>query len=98
MAFRFEYSRGGWHVSLRRSFVLSIVPTVAAVFMAAAPAWAQYPGQVAKPDKDMPEMRAIAVVEWTGDADKPNNSRIGPVTVLDQGALQDGGIYLARVR
>jgi len=71
-------------------------PTVLAVLMAAAPAWAQYPGQVAKADKDMPEMRAIAVVEWTGDADKPKNSRIVPVAVLDQGELQDGGIYLAR--
>ncbi|MDR3750862.1 MAG: hypothetical protein P4K94_05185 [Terracidiphilus sp.] len=71
-------------------------PTLLAVLLAAAHAWAQYPGQVAKSDKDTPEMRAIAVVEWTGDADKPKNSRIVPVTVLDQGELQDGGIYLAR--
>jgi hypothetical protein len=94
MAVRFDYSRGGWHVSLRRLNLIG--PTVLAVLMAAAPACAQYPGQVAKADKDMPEMRAIAVVEWTGDPDKPKNSRIVPVTVLDQGALQDGGIYLAR--
>jgi len=94
MAVRFDYSRGGWHVSLRR-FNMS-GPTVLAMLLAGAPAYAQYPGQVAKADKDMPEMRAIAVVEWTGDADKPKNSRIVPVTVLDQGELQDGGIYLAR--
>jgi hypothetical protein len=36
-------------------------------------------------------------VEWIGDdPGKPKNSRIVPVTVLDQGELQDGGLYLAR--
>ena len=33
-----------------------------------AAACAQYPGQVTKADKDTPELRAIAVLEWTGDA------------------------------
>jgi len=57
---------------------------------------AQYPGQVAKNTKDSPELRAIAVLEWTGDAGKPKASRLVPVAVLDQGQLQDGAIYLAR--
>jgi hypothetical protein len=64
--------------------------------MAALPVWAQYPGQVTKTTKDSPELRAIAVLEWTGDASKPKASRLVPVAVLDGGQLQDGGIYLAR--
>ena len=64
--------------------------------LAALPAWAQYPGQVAKGGKDHPELRAIAVLEWTGEEENPKASRLVPVVVLDAGQLQDGGIYLAR--
>lgn len=64
--------------------------------LAALPAWAQYPGQVSKTSKDAPELRAIGVLEWIGVAGKPTTSRIIPVTVLDGGELQDGGLYLAR--
>jgi hypothetical protein len=64
--------------------------------LAALPALAQYPGQVTKNAKDTPELRSIAVLEWTGEAGKPNRSRLVPVAVLDGGQLQDGGIYLAR--
>jgi hypothetical protein len=60
------------------------------------PAVAQYPGQVTKTGKDAPELRSIAVLEWTGEAGKPKTSRLVPVAVLDGGQLQDGGIYLAR--
>ncbi len=63
---------------------------------AALPACAQYVGQVTKNVKDAPELRAISVLEWTGEAGKPKTSRLVPVAVLDQGKLQDGGIYLAR--
>jgi hypothetical protein len=63
---------------------------------AALPICAQYVGQVTKNVKDAPELRAVAVLEWTGEAGKPKTSRIVPVAVLDQGQLQDGGIYLAR--
>ena len=64
--------------------------------LAVLPACAQYPGQVTKSAKDTPELRAIAVLEWTGEAGKPNRSRLVPVAVLDGGQLQDGGIYMAR--
>jgi hypothetical protein len=60
------------------------------------PAAAQYPGQVSKDQKDTPELRSIAVLEWEGDLGKPKASRLVPVAVLDGGQLQDGGIYLAR--
>ncbi|MGA3371952.1 MAG: hypothetical protein ABSC48_09345 [Terracidiphilus sp.] len=73
----------------------------AAAFFLALPVWAQYPGQVAKSGKEAPELRAIAVLEWIGEAGSPKACRLVPVAVLDgtrlEGdQLQDGGIYLAR--
>jgi hypothetical protein len=60
---------------------------------------AQYPGQI-KTDKDkdktQPALRAIGVLEWTGDLSKPKTSRLVPVTIYDGEQLQDGGEYLAR--
>ena len=64
--------------------------------LAAASACAQYPGQIAKKEKDAPGLRSIAVLEWTGDEGKPKTSRLVPITVFDGQALQDGGVYLAR--
>ena len=71
------------------------------VLLSALPLCAQYPGQVAKSGKEAPEMRAIAVLEWTGEVASPKASRLVPVAVLDgtrlEGdQLQDGSIYLAR--
>jgi len=58
---------------------------------------AQYPGQVAgKSSKNAPDLRAVAVLEWTGDISKPTSCRIVPVTVFDGDKLQDAGVYLAR--
>ncbi len=51
---------------------------------------------MAKTGKETPELRAIAVLEWTGEQGKPKASRLVPVAVLDGGQLQDGAIYLAR--
>jgi hypothetical protein len=65
--------------------------------LAATGALAQYPGQVSKKTTDKtPELRAVAVLEWTGEAGKPKASRIVPVTIFDGERLQDGGLYLAR--
>jgi hypothetical protein len=66
------------------------------VSLLGASAFAQYPGQVSKDTKKAPELRAVAVLEWTGEAGKPKACRIVPVSVLDGGRLEDGGIYLAR--
>jgi hypothetical protein len=60
------------------------------------PGWSQYPGQISKDAKASPELRSIAVLEWTGQPGKPKASRLVPVAVLDAGRLEDGGIYLAR--
>ncbi len=67
-----------------------------AVLLAAPSLSAQYPGQVSKAGPESPELRSIAVLEWTGEAGHPKSSRLVPVAVLDQGQLQDGAIYLAR--
>ena len=72
-----------------------------AILLAALPAMAQYTGKVTKSSKDNPTLRAIAVLEWTGEEGKPKASRLVPIAVLDSsriqsGELQDGGIYLAR--
>jgi len=84
-------SRRGGFVVLAGGAVLA-----AACLPAALPSFAQYPGQVTKTGKETPELRSIAVLEWTGEAGKPKTSRLVPVAVLDDGQLQDGGIYLAR--
>lgn len=84
-------------MSLRGAGRILIRPTAAAVvLLAALPVSAQYPGQVARTDKDTPQLRAVAVLEWTGDAAQPKASRLVPVSVFDGEQLQDGGIYLAR--
>jgi hypothetical protein len=71
--------------------------SLAVVFLVAASAvCAQYPGQITKKSKDAPELRAIAVLEWTGEEGKPKTSRLVPITVYDGEALQDGNVYLAR--
>jgi hypothetical protein len=62
----------------------------------ALPVWCQYPGQVTKASKQAPTLRAVAVLEWTGEAGHPKASRIVPVCVFDGQQLQDGGIYMAR--
>ncbi len=106
-AIRMHYFRGGWRMSSRRESVgvgmvvkktFSAVGTVALagfVFMWVA-AQAQYPGQVKKKSKDTPELRAIAVLEWTGDLGKPKASRIVPISIYDGDKLQDAGVYMAR--
>jgi hypothetical protein len=73
-----------------------ILALAAMVPICVLPATAQYPGQLSKTDKGKPELRSIAVLKWTGDPGKPRTSRLVPVTVLDGGELQDGGIYMAR--
>lgn len=92
MSIRLHYGRAGGAASLWIA-----VPTLAAVCLLAAPiAFAQYPGQIIKKDKDVPALRAVAVLEWTGDLGKPKTSRLVPITVYDGEQLQDGSIYLAR--
>jgi hypothetical protein len=63
----------------------------------AAPALAQYPGHVGSTNKkEAPTVRAVAVLEWTGDMGKPSASRIIPISVFDGEQYQPGGLYLAK--
>jgi hypothetical protein len=55
---------------------------------------AQYPGQIVKPETDVPDLRAVAVFEWTGDEAHPKAARLVPVCVYDGQDLNDAGIYL----
>ncbi|MFP5276203.1 MAG: hypothetical protein ACLGPM_03730 [Acidobacteriota bacterium] len=64
--------------------------------LAALPAVAQYPGQISTKPKNVPPLRAVAVIEWTGTLKKPTASRVIPISVWDGTTLQDAGIYLAR--
>src|SRR5215472_6923221 len=57
---------------------------------------AQYPGQISKKSKDTPDLRAVAVLEWTGEIGKPKACRVVPITVFNGEKLQDAGIYMAR--
>jgi hypothetical protein len=55
---------------------------------------AQYPGQIAKPETDVPDLRAVAVFEWTGDEAHPKAARLVPICIYDGQDLNDAGIYL----
>ncbi len=60
---------------------------------------AQYPGHVdpeKKKDAPTTTLRSIAVLEWTGDRNRPSATRLVPVSLFDGEHLQDGGLYLAR--
>ena len=67
-----------------------------AALAAALPASAQYQGQIAKPDTNTPDLRAVAVLEFTGDEAHPKASRLIPVCIYDGQELEDAGIYMAR--
>ncbi len=80
----------------RRTVALAVsVACLAGLPLVAAPAAAQYVGQVTT-DKSATDFRAVAVLEWTGDIAHPKASRLVPITVFDGQQLQDGSIYLAR--
>ncbi|HLY41622.1 MAG TPA: hypothetical protein VKR52_10420 [Terracidiphilus sp.] len=74
---------------------IAFLTTIAFGLSAAGVALAQYPGEIKKKD-NAPTLRAVGVLEWTGEAGKPKKSRLVPITVFDGQQLQDGGEYLAR--
>ena len=81
-------------ISMRRGRTLAALALLALGTALTAPA--QYPGQLSKPAQKEPVLRAISVLEWTGDEAHPKASRLVPVAVFDGTELQDGSIYLAR--
>lgn len=103
MAVVFDYFRPGRQVSPRRSGILRL-RRVAAAGLATAlvtaislPAAAQYAGKVPEQNKSKgPDLRAVAVLEWTGDPGHPKASRLVPITLWDGQELQDASIYMAQ--
>jgi hypothetical protein len=98
LTFSLHYGRAGRRQSWYAPDQLWIACAVLVLLGLALPiaTRAQYPGQITKKDKDAPALRAVAVLEWTGDLSKPKTCRLVPVTVFDGEQLQDGGEYLAR--
>ena len=92
-----HYGRTGRAPSSRKRRNVAFAWIAASLALALGQAHAQYPGQVKK-DKDAaaPSLRAVGVLEWTGDLSKPKTSRLVPITVFDGQELQDAGVYLAR--
>ena len=72
------------------------VRSLALLLALSTPAGAQYPGRLETAKKATPTMRAVAVLEWTGETGKPSASRIIPICVFDGEQYQPGGLYLAR--
>lgn len=62
----------------------------------AATALGQYIGKPEDKKKEEPTLRSLAVLEWTGDPEKPKASRLVPISVFADGDFQDGDLYMAR--
>lgn len=108
VAIMFDYLRGGWQVSSRvrklfaerphfaRRMFMGSTALACAAFLASL-AIAQYPGQVKQNQNQKNQtVRAVGVLEWTGDRTNPKASRLVPVVLYDGEKLQDAGIYMAR--
>jgi hypothetical protein len=82
---------------MKASWLLETATGVIA-FGCAGLLWAQYPGHIDAKQKPAATstLRSVAVLEWTGDRNRPNATRLVPVSLFDGERLQDGGLYLAR--
>ncbi|HEU4982263.1 MAG TPA: hypothetical protein VFT88_06235, partial [Acidobacteriaceae bacterium] len=66
---------------------------MAALVLTLAPAArAQYVGHVDTSKSKGPTLRATAVLEYTGDLEKPTASRLVPIAVWDGERYQPGGL------
>jgi hypothetical protein len=83
---------------MKRSWLLRVGTAAIALGGSVGVLHAQYPGHVETQEKPSAAstLRAIAVLEWTGDRNHPNATRLVPVSLFDGEHLQDGGLYLAR--
>ena len=82
---------------MKSSWLLSMA-TAAIALGGAALLRAQYPGHINSQQKPTATstLRSIAVLEWTGDRNHPNATRLVPISLFDGEHLQDGALYLAR--
>ncbi len=56
------------------------------------------PGQTPRPKRKEPALRALAVLELTGDSKTPGRGRLVPIYVLEDGKYYDAGLYKVRPR
>ena len=84
--------KGSW----TRRWLLS-AGTAAIAFGGVAILRAQYSGHIdtQKKPSATSTLRSVAVLEWTGDRNHPNATRLVPVSLFDGENLQDGALYLA---
>ncbi len=82
--------------SVNRLWIKAAALPALAVFVFVLPAPAQYPGQIANPDTNAPDLRAVAIFEWTGDEAHPKAGRLVPVCIYDGQDLNDAGVYLTQ--
>src|SRR5271155_2278979 len=78
------------------SMMTKAASSLAMLLALAAPAYAQYPGHLDSNKKAAPSVRAVAVLEWTGEKGTPSASRIIPISVFDGEQYQPGGLSLAK--
>lgn len=71
------------------------VAAIGVMALSSACALAQYPTAKHTVKKSV-NPRAVAVLEWIGEQGKPSASRLIPISIFIDGALQDGGLYMAR--
>ncbi len=79
-----------------RLWITASALVAAAALACAPPAATQYPGQIADANKNTLELRAVGVLEWTGDLDHPKASRLVPICIYDGQDLEDAGVYMAQ--
>lgn len=104
MAVTFNYSRAGLPVSSLSSQAsrpglarMSALALSILAMAASLPAAAQYAGKTPEQSKtNGPDLRAVAVLEWTGDPGHPKASRLVPISLWDGQDLQDASIYMAQ--
>ena len=102
MNLNLHYFRAGRTLSWRHRSAFDVAnkflpATACLACLIAVSAAAQYTGvATTKKKANTPELRAVAVLEWTGEAGKPKSCRIVPITIFDGEKLNDAGIYLAR--
>lgn len=99
-AIKFDYFRPGRPVSPHGSGIPRLRPVLAAciaALLSALPAAAQYAGKIPESSKkNGPDLRAVAILEWTGDEGHPKASRLVPICLWDGQDLQDASIYMAQ--
>jgi len=86
-------------MTTRKTYLLGRIGVAALAIGGGCAALAQYPGHIdpdSKKDTPTTTLRSIAVLEWTGDRERPSATRLVPVSLYDGEHLQDGGVYLAR--